>query len=128
MVSALYLLTGLGFNVIGGFVNGVAETPTVLKISALTLAIYIPLGPALTSLWGPYGLLIAYILSSATSTLYGLRQVSLNFGPQPDLKNSARILLDALFASLPAAALLQLYATGTSLVNLIVGGRLFLVA
>jgi hypothetical protein len=128
IVSALYLLTGLGFSILGSFFNGVAATRIILKMSILTLAVYLPLGPAFTWLWGPYGLLIAYILSYIASTLYGVRQISMTFGARPDLKASVRILFAALAAAVPAAALLQLNATGTGMVNLIIGGVLYLVA
>ena len=70
--------------VIGNFLSGIADTGTVLKMSVVTLAVYLPLGPVLATLWGPYGLLIAYILSNATSTVYGLRQTSVKHDARPD--------------------------------------------
>jgi O-antigen/teichoic acid export membrane protein len=76
LLSAFYLLTVIGYVVLGSFLNGVADTGTVVKMSVLTLAVYLPLGPILAWLWGPYGLLIAYIISNATSTVYGLRHSS----------------------------------------------------
>jgi O-antigen/teichoic acid export membrane protein len=124
IVSALYLLAGIGLYVIGNFLNGVAATRTYLRINALTLAIYLPLGPALTWFWGPYGLLIAYITSYTASTLYGVRKVSVNFHARPDLKSSARIFLASLVAAIPSAALSQFNAAGV--VNLVAGGCLFL--
>lgn len=126
IVSALYLLAGLGSNVIGSFLNGVAATRTVLKIDALTLAIYLPLGPALTWLWGPYGLLIAFILSNATSTLYAVRKVSVSFDAHPDLAASARIFLASLVAGAPSVVLVRLDVAGIGWVNLITGGCLYL--
>jgi O-antigen/teichoic acid export membrane protein len=128
VVSAVYLLTGLGSYVVGSFLTGVAATRTVLKINALTLAVYLPLGLALTSLWGPYGLLIAYILSNTASTLYSVHKVSVSFGACPDLGASARIFLASLIAAIPSAALVQLSGAGTSLVNLIAGSGLYLFA
>jgi O-antigen/teichoic acid export membrane protein len=126
--SAIYLLTGLGLSVIPNFLNGVAATRTVLKINAVTLAVYLPLGPALAWVWGPYGLLIAYILSSTTSTLYGIRKTSAGFGAYPDLAASVRILLASLIAAAPSAALVHFYVAGIGLVNLIAGGVLYLFA
>jgi len=128
ILAVVYLLTGLGMNVMGNFLNGVAATRTVLKISALTLAIYLPLGPALTLLWGPYGLLIGYMFSYTISTLYGLSKVSANFRARPDFGASARILLASIIASIPSAALVQLYVAGTGLVDFIAGGGLFVLA
>lgn len=126
IVSAVYLLTGLGLNVIGSFLNGVAATRTVLKINALTLVVYLPLGPAFTWLWGPYGLLVAYILSFVASTLYSVHKVSVSFDAHPDLGASARIFLASLVAAAPSVVLVRFYAAGTGLVNLIAGGGLFL--
>jgi len=128
LLSALYLLAGIGYVILGSFLNGVAETGTVLRMSILTLAIYLPLGPALTWLWGPLGLLVAYILSNATSTVYGVSRASLRFGARPDLKASGRILLAALGAAVPTIALILLDATGTGILNLVIGGALYLTA
>jgi O-antigen/teichoic acid export membrane protein len=128
LLSALYLLTGIGYVILESFLNGVAQTGTVLRMSILTLAIYLPLGPALTWLWGPLGLLIAYILSNATSTVYGVNRASVRFGARPDLKVSGRILLAALGAAVPTIALILLDATGTGIVNLVIGGTLYLAA
>jgi O-antigen/teichoic acid export membrane protein len=128
VLSALYLLTGMGYMILGSFLSGVAETGIVLRASILTLAVYLPLGPALTWLWGPLGLLVAYILSTAASTVYGVNRASVRFGVRPDLKASGRILLAALGAAVPTIALILLVATGIGMVNLIVGGVLYLVA
>jgi O-antigen/teichoic acid export membrane protein len=128
LLSALYLLTAIGYLILGSFLNGVADTRTVVEMSALTLAVYLPLGPALAWLWGPYGLLITYVLSNAISTAYGVRQASTKFGARPDLRASARILFTALIAAVPAIALIRLDGAGTGVINLIPGGVLYLLA
>jgi O-antigen/teichoic acid export membrane protein len=127
LLSSLYLLTGVGYLILGSFLTGVALTRTVLKIGMLTLAIYVPLCPALTWLWGPLGLLIAYILANAIATVYGLNRASVLLGARPDLKASGRILLTSLGAAVPTIALIRLDAMGIGVSNLIVGGLLFLV-
>ena len=126
LLSALYLLTAISYLVLGSFLNGVADTRTVVKMSALTLAIYLPLGPTLAWSWGPYGLLVAYVLSNATSTVYGIRQTSMKFDARPDLRAGGRILLAALGAAVPTVGLIQLDGAGVGVVNLIVGGLLYL--
>jgi len=126
ILAALYLLTAISYLVLGSFLSGIADTRTVLKCGVVTLAVYLPLGPVLAALWGPYGLLIAYILSNATSTLYGLRQTSVKHAARPDLKASGRILLAALAAAIPTIALIQLDGWGVGAVNLVVGGLLYL--
>jgi O-antigen/teichoic acid export membrane protein len=126
LLAALYLLTAISYLVLGSFLNGVADTRTVLAMSLLTLAVYLPLGPALAAFWGPFGLLISYILSIATSTLYGLRQTSVKHDARPDLRASGRILLAALGAAVPTLGLIQLDGAGVGVVNLVVGGLLYL--
>jgi O-antigen/teichoic acid export membrane protein len=126
LLSALYLLTAIGFMVLGSFLNGVADTGTVVKMSILALPVYLPMGPALAWPWGPYGVLVAMILSIAASTVYGIRQTSMKYGAQPDLKASGRIVLAALAAAVPAVAPVQLHLTAVGVVNLVAGGLLYL--
>jgi len=126
LLAALYLLTAISYLVLGNFLSGIADTRTVLKMSVVTLAVYLPLGPVLATLWGPFGLLIAYILSIATSTVYGLRQTSVKHGARPDLRASGRIILAALAAAVPTVGLIQLDGAGVGVVNLVVGGLLYL--
>ena len=126
LLSALYLLTAISYLVLGSFLTGVAETRTVVKMSVLTLVVYLPLGPALAWLWGPYGLLIAYILSNACSTVYGIRETSTRFDARPDLKAGGRILLAALGAAIPTLGLTLLDGAGVGVVNLVIGGLLYL--
>jgi O-antigen/teichoic acid export membrane protein len=126
LLSALYLLSLISYLVVGTFLNGVAETGTVVRMSVLTLAVYLPLGPALAWFWGPNGLLVAYILANATSTIYGVRQMSVKFDVRPDLKAGGRILLAALGAAAPTIALIQLDRMGVGALNLIVGALLYL--
>ncbi len=126
--SALYLLTGFGLTVIGSFLNGVAATRTVLKMNALTLAAYLPLGSAFAWLWGPYGLLIAYILSNTISTLYGVSKASSNFGARLDLGASVRILLASVVAAAPSVVVVQFHLVGIGALDLIAGGLLYLFA
>jgi len=142
LLSALYLLTAISYLVLWNFLNGVAETGTVVKMSVLTLAVYLPLSPLLAWLWGPYGLLVAYILSNAASTVYGIRQVSegfeessstlygirqtsVRFDARPDLRVGGKILLAALAAATPTIVLIQLDGAGVGVVNLVVGGLLY---
>ncbi len=126
LLSAFYLLTGIGYVILGSFLNGVALTGTVLKVSILTLTVYVPLSPMLAWLWGPLGVLVAYILANAIGTVYGLNRASALFSAHPDLKASGRILLASLGAAVPTIALIRLDTLGIGLGNLIVGGLLFL--
>jgi putative peptidoglycan lipid II flippase len=126
LLSAVYLLTAISYLVLGSFLNGVADTGTVVRMSALTLVLYLPLGPVLALLWGPFGLLIAYFFSIAISTVYGVRRTSVKFDAHLDLRAGGRILLAAFTAAVPTLALIQLDGAGVGVVNLVVGGLLYL--
>jgi O-antigen/teichoic acid export membrane protein len=125
LLSALYLLTAISYLVLGSFLNGVAETRTVVKMSVLMVAVYLPLGPALAWLWGPYGVLVAYILSSAASTVYGIRQTSAKYFARPNLGAGGRILVAASVAAVPAIALTHLDPLGVGAVDLVVGALVY---
>jgi O-antigen/teichoic acid export membrane protein len=127
LLSALYLLTVISYLVLDSFLNGVAETRTVLRMSILSVVVYLPLGPLLVWFLGPYGLLITYILCNAVSTLYGLRRASTILNAHLDLKASGRIVFAALGAAIPTMVLVQFDRAGVGLINLIVGGVLYLV-
>jgi O-antigen/teichoic acid export membrane protein len=127
LLSASYLLGTIGSLVLGSFFNGVADTRTVVKISVLTLGVYLPLGPILAWLWGPYGILVVNILSAVASTLYGLRQASVRFNARPDLNGAVGIALAGLGAAIPTVALVQLDGAGPGALNLVLGGLLYLV-
>ena len=128
ILSVVYLLAAIGSVVLGSFLNGVAETGTVVKMSFLALVVYLPLGPAFAWLWGAYGILVAYVLSSAASTVYGIRQTSLKHNARPDLRASAGVLIVALAAAVPSITLIQLHLTETGVVNLVAGGFLYVLA
>jgi O-antigen/teichoic acid export membrane protein len=125
LLTSQYLLAAIGSVVLGSFLNGIAETGTVVKMSGLTLAVYLPLGPALAWHWGAYGVLVAYILSNVASTVYGIRQSSRKYDAGPDLRASGRILIAVLVAAVPVIALIELNPTGVGLENLVVGGLLY---
>jgi O-antigen/teichoic acid export membrane protein len=126
LLAAFYLLAAISDPVIGNFLSGIADTETVLKMSVVTLAVYLPLGPVLAWLWGPLGLIVAYILSNATGDVYGLRQTSGKYDARPDLRAGGRIILAALGAAVPTLALIQLDGAGVGIVNLAVGGLLYM--
>lgn len=128
ILSVVYLLAAIGSVVLGSFLNGVAETGTVVKMSFLALVVYLPLGPAFAWLWGAYGILVAYVLSSAVSTVYGIRQTSIKYNARPDLRASAGVLIAALAAAVPSITLIQLHLTETGVVNLAAGGFLYVLA
>lgn len=128
LLAVVYLLTGISYLVIASFLNGVAETRIIIKMSVVTLVVYLPLAPALASRLGPYGLLIAYIVSNAASTIYAIGRVSRKFRARPDLEASANILFAGVGAAIPTVALIVLDGLRFGIMNLIAGGLVYLVA
>jgi len=128
LLSALYLLAAISYLVLGSFLNGVAEIGTVVRMSVLTLAVYLPLAPAFAWLWGPYGVLVAYILSNASSIIYGVRQASIKYDARLDLGASGKVLVAAFAAAVPVIALTQSHLTGVGVGDLVSGGLLYLFA
>jgi O-antigen/teichoic acid export membrane protein len=126
LLAAFYLLVAISDPVIPTFLSGIADTGTVLRMNVVTLGVYLPLGPVLAWLWGPFGLLIAYILSNAIGDIYALRQISGKYDARPDLRASGRIILAAFGAALPALGLIRLDGAGVGVVNLAVGGLLYM--
>jgi O-antigen/teichoic acid export membrane protein len=128
LLSALYLLTAIGYMVLDSLLTGVADTGTVVKMSILALVIYFPVAPALAWPWGPYGVLVAQIVSNAAATLYGARETSIKYDALPDLKASGRIIIAALVAAVLPVVLVQFHLAGVGVVNLVGGGLLYLLA
>jgi hypothetical protein len=90
------------------------------------LAIYSPMAPALAWPWGPYGVLVAQIVSNAASTVYGIRVTSIKYDALPDLKASGRTVITALVAAVPAVTLVQFHLTGVGVSNLVAGALVYL--
>jgi len=128
LLAVVYVLTGISYLVIASFLNGVAETRTIINMSAVTLVVYLPLAPALASRLGPYGLLIAYIVSNAASTIYAVGRVSRKFKARPDLEASANILFAGVGAAIPTVALIVVDGLRFGVINLIVGTLVYLAA
>lgn len=66
----LYFLVGFGYLTLSSFYNGIGETKTTLKISAITFIILVILSPLLTNAYGVQGLIAAFLLASATGQIY----------------------------------------------------------
>jgi hypothetical protein len=60
--------------------------------------------------------------------MYGLHETSLKHDARPDLRASGRILLAAFAAAVPTLGLIQLDGAGVGIVNLVVGGLVYLCA
>lgn len=127
LYAGIFILTGLGYYVVGNFLNGVGRTRETLKISAVQLAIFLPTAPIMAWLYSVPGLIVALALSALVSIGFGLRLVTEKYGMQVDLKGSLATLAAALMSALPILPLAY-YSPLPALANVIVGGLIYLAA
>ena len=123
--ASMFLLTGLGYRIIESLLNGIGETRLTLKTYLANLAVFIPLAPILTRLYGVPGMIIALLASNLTLTIYGLTIAKKKFNVNINLKGQLRIYLASALSAIPTLAFLHLSPL-TSLPNLIAGATLYL--
>jgi len=122
--ASTFLLTGLGYGIIDSFFNGVGETRLTLRIYLVSLAVFIPLAPLLTAIYGVLGMITALLVSNLARTIYGLALARKRFRVYLSLQEQLRIYLSSALSSLPILMLLSL-RLGT-LPNLVMGPALYL--
>ena len=124
---ATFLLTGIGSQVIGAFLNGVGKTRETLKIALTQLVVFLPAAPVAAWLYGVPGLIVALILSSLVSTTYGLRLATRKYMMHVHLKDTAATLATALLSAAPILLLIY-YSKLPALANVFIGAFIYLAA
>jgi O-antigen/teichoic acid export membrane protein len=120
-----YFLVGLGYLTLSSFFNGLGETKTTLKASIIALIALIVLSPALTKTYSVPGLIIASLIASTASTIYGSYIARKNFQIKFDIRSIVRIYLISAVCSIP---LLVFHFTHLpALFNVPIGGLLYLI-
>jgi len=120
-----YFLVGLGYLTLSSFFNGLGETKTTLKASIIALIALIVLSPALTKTYSVPGLIIASLIASTASTVYGSYIARKNFQIKFDIRSIVRIYLISAVCSIP---LLVFHFTHLpALFNVPIGGLLYLI-
>ncbi|MCJ7431274.1 flippase [Candidatus Bathyarchaeota archaeon] len=120
-----YFLVGLGYLTLSSFFNGLGETKTTLKASIIALIALIVLSPALTKTYSVPGLIIASLIASTASTIYGAYIARKNFQIKFDVRSIVRIYLISAVCSIP---LLVFHFTHLpALFNVPIGGLLYLI-
>ncbi len=122
----LYLLTGLGYLILGAFFRGIGDVKAALKINLLVIGVFIPFAPIMLWIWHIHGLILAFLVAIGISVIYGLREAFKRYGVFPDLKANARIYIIALISILPTIVLLQLHLNGIGIINVVLGAVPFL--
>jgi O-antigen/teichoic acid export membrane protein len=127
LYMCIFMLTGLGYYVVGNFLNGVGKTKETLKITLIQLGVFLPAAPLMASLWRVPGLIVALVLSALVATSFGLRIATRRYEMRVDLKSSLRTLAAALASTLPILPIVY-YSPLPSLANVLLGGSIYLAA
>lgn len=121
----LYFLVGFGYLVLPSLYNGLGETKTTLKMSLITFLTLAILSPILTKIYNVQGLIVAFLIASAVSTIYGLCIARKNFQISYNTSALLKIILNATISSVPVIIIVQ-YASMPNFFNIIIGGFTYL--
>lgn len=106
--APIFLLAGLGYQVLNSFFNGINEATTTLKICLTTFLVFIFLSPILTMQFSVPGLIIALIASNFAAMLYGAYKAKTIFKVGYSCKTLLLIYVAATLSALAAFLTLQI--------------------
>jgi O-antigen/teichoic acid export membrane protein len=123
----LNLYAGFGNVVFGYLFNGIGRTDIVLKSNIISLIVFLPLAPMLTSLYSVTGLIAALFVSGFCSLLYLLLTAVKKIHVSLDLSSSIKIYVASATSATFSLAFLKVSPLN-SILNLIFGGLIFCLA
>jgi len=123
-----FLFVGLGSFSISNLFSGQGDTKTVLRVNLFNVALFLPIVPPLTVLYGVQGLIASLIVTGFLSAIYGLHLARRRYGLTLDGISSLKIGVASLSSTLLVYIFLRFFHLSTPLYNLAVGGGLFLTA
>jgi O-antigen/teichoic acid export membrane protein len=123
----VFLLTGLGYQVLGNFFNGIGKAKETLKMGLVQLAIFIFTAPPMTWLYRVPGLIAALLLSALVATVFALSLLAGTYGMHLDLRGSLAALAAATASALPILPLVY-HSPLPSFMNSLVGAAIYLAA
>ncbi|MCS7140526.1 MAG: oligosaccharide flippase family protein [Nitrososphaerota archaeon] len=123
----IYLLAGLGSTVLDSFFAGIGDSTMNLKIAILHAVLFAALSVPLTANLKVEGLLIAIIIATGVSVLYGLRCAIKKYNVKVDFNASSRVYFASLIAVTPIIPV-SLYSPLPSIINLAMCASVYLVA
>jgi O-antigen/teichoic acid export membrane protein len=121
----LFLLTGIGYQVLANFFNGIGRTNETLKITIVQLLIFLLAAPVMAWRYQVPGLIVAVVCSALVRTVYGLMIAYRKYGMRLDLRGSISVLAAALASALPLLPLVY-YSHFSDLVNVLIGAAVYL--
>jgi O-antigen/teichoic acid export membrane protein len=120
----VYFLVAIGYLGLSSLFNGLDDTRTTLKMTAMNISIFISLAPILTWTYDVPGVIISSLISNAVATLYGGYVARSKFHVEFDTKSSARIYAVAGISSIPSILLITTQSLSPPTL-LVTGGLLF---
>jgi len=124
LYALTYLFMGIGSLVIRSFFNGLGKTKENLKMSLISAVILVAMAPVLTPFVGIYGMILALILASLLSTLYGLYTAIKLFSIRVDARITMLIYLASIVSAVPLV-LLRGLPLHSNLVRILVGMTIY---
>ena len=119
------LLVLLGSLTVGGFLQGLGETRTVMKMNVLTVIVGVPLSIILIPPFGITGLIITSIFDGVPSLIWVLHWTWKHYGTRADLQSSAKILAASAIAAF-AAYLPTWFLNTVDWIKLVIGLLIFM--
>jgi len=120
-----YFLVGIGYLTLASLFNGLGETRTTLKMTAVNLLIVLALAPILASTYAVVGVIVTSLVSNAVAMLYATRIARSKFKIEFDARSTVKIYLVSAASAIPSLLLLRFISLSDS-VALIAGGVLYL--
>jgi len=121
----VFLLAGFGSLILGPMFNGIGETKETLKITIVTVALFLPAAPLMAQEYGVVGLTVAFLASNIAGIVYGLGVAYKKFHLKPDVNSSLRIYLASAISIIPTLLLTSAFDF-PSLLKIFVGGLAYL--
>jgi O-antigen/teichoic acid export membrane protein len=127
LYMCVFLLTCLGYQVLGNFFSGIGRTIETLKVALVQLAIFLVAAPVMAGLYRVPGLVVASVFSNLVATTFALRLAAGKYGMRIDLKGSAAALVTALTSALLILPVVH-YSIFPTIVNILIGIVIYAVA
>jgi stage V sporulation protein B len=120
----LYFLVGLGYLTLTSLYNGLGDTRTTLIISLIGFLTLAFLSPMFTQSYGVQGLIVAILIASTASTVYGSYTARKKFQIEFDIRALIKIYLISAISAVPSFLILH-FANLPELFNVTIGGLLY---
>ena len=105
--APIFLLAGLGYQVLNSLFNGANDPKTTLKMCLITFTVFVPLSLILTMHFSVPGLITALVIGNFTATLYGAYKAKTKFKVNYPSKTLLLIYTASALSAFPGYLTLQ---------------------